>query len=460
MTLPLVSTFDAIPGGGVTELPQATASRDYPEAAFFEGLLGYAPESTSGARVTPMAALGHAPFWQGVNIIAGDIGLLPVCVKRRVIDGQGAARRATWAEEFDHPIDRLLNEQPNSYQTPELFKETLQLWALLYGNGCAAIARDRFGDPEELLPLFPERLYCEKDDAGGPVLIYNLLNGRRIALDPGEVFHIRGLATDGFWGVSAVRVARNVLGLGIAARDHAAATMKNGGRPSGVLETSYESIEDDMRDQLRNEWHVIHGGAAGAGRAAVLTAGTKYVPISMSNTDAQLLELMRLDREQAASLLNLPAHMLNALENAAVRANVAEGNRDYYRRTLARWGGRWGSEAKDKLIAPAERRRTRYWVGVDAESLTGGGPDERMNRAVKGVRGKLITRNEGRELIGENPVDGGDEFENPAIDTNSAGSDEDSSVETREQVEDLQEQVDNLTRRLGAVAEAIGGAAK
>jgi HK97 family phage portal protein len=435
-----------MPGQCVTELPTPAyaSAQHFPEEWFYGGF--WARESSAGIPISPATALGHCPFWQGLNVIAGDIGQMPIRVQRR--EKAIGDKKAQWVEVDDSPIEWLLNEEPNDFQTPGIFKETLQLWAILFGNGVAAIKWDRMtGDPVELFPLFPERLTCYKLDDGDYILHYSFLDGTTIDFDPSEVVHLRGLATDGFWGKSAVEVARNVLGLGIAAREHAANTLRNGGRPSGTIETTYESIDDAARTKFRSEWMAVHGGARGAGVPAILPMGMKYVPHSMSNAELALLELMKLDREQTASLLNLPPHKLNAMENAAVRANVAEGNRAYHSGTLSRWGNQLGEELKKKLILPGERRRHRYKVTLDADTLTEGNSDERMNRAVKGVRGRLLTRNEARQLIHQNPVPDGDEFENPAIDTN-AGSDDDSTVETTETVEDMQAELAAIKEQL------------
>lgn len=371
--------------------------------------------TSSGERIGPSQALGHAPVWQAVNIIAGDLGQLPFRVMRRV--GERTA------EVTGHPVEWVLNHEPNEVQTPALFKETLMTFALLWGNGVAWIDRDELGRVRSLIPLLPWRLRVTQDPEAtlghGYLMVYSTLEGRQIGLLPSDVVHIRGLATDGVWGRSAIDVACEVLGLGIAAREHASNTLRNGGRPSGVLETGYESIDDAARVKLRDEWLRVHGGPRGAHSPAVLPNLMKYVPIGMSNTDAQLMELMRLDREQVASLFNLPAFKLNALENAAVRANVADSNREYYATTLSRWAMRFSEEMGRKLFAPSERRR--YSIKVDAEALTAGSPDDRMRRAVLGVRGKVMTRNEARAMVGLNPVPGGDDFENPA--TSGGGGD-------------------------------------
>lgn len=372
--------------------------------------------TSAGERIGPAQALGHCPVWQATNIIAGDLGQLPFRVMKRT--GERCA------EVTGHPVEWVLNHEPNEVQTPSVFKETLMTWALLWGNGCAWIDRDELGRVRSLIPLAPWRLRVTQDPEAthgfGYMLVYSTLEGRQIGLLPSDVIHIRGLATDGVWGRSAIDVACEVLGLGIAAREHAANTLRNGGRPSGVLETGYESIDDAARTKLRAEWLKVHGGPRGAHTPAILPNLMKYVPIGMSNTDAQLLELMRLDREQVASLFNLPAFKLNALENAAVRANVSESNREYYATTLSRWAMRFSEELGHKLFAPSERRR--YSIKVDAEALTAGSPDDRMRRAVLGVRGKLLTRNEGRELVGLNPVPGGDQFENPATSVGAGDS--------------------------------------
>ena len=58
---------------------------------------------------------------------------LPIIVYERTRDGR---RRAE-----EHPVYRLLHDEPNPIQTPFVFKETLALHLLTHGRAVAQIVR-------------------------------------------------------------------------------------------------------------------------------------------------------------------------------------------------------------------------------------------------------------------------------------------------------------------------------
>lgn len=398
----------------------------FPEEWFYEAVTW--GRSDSGETVNPITALGHGPVWQAVNILAGDMGQLPLHVMRK--DARGAQ-----IHEETHKIDILLNQQPNSWQTPQMWRETMMAWALLWGNGISWITRTSNG--LELVPLLPDRTGYEEVDVGEYLIYTEFEPGRRVYLDPDDTFHVRGLSSDGFWGLSAVQVARNVIGHGLALQRHGNSVFKNGANPSGVLNLAGARPGPDVVENYRNEWKRLHSGAGNVGNVAILWGETKFQQLSMSNEDAQWIEGRRLDREFVASLFNLPAFKLNALENSAVRANVEEQNREYYSTSLSRWGQKFKEEGERKLFSPSERRLRRVCITVKADHLTQGNRESRMNFSSTGVQARLLTRNEGRAELGLNPVEGGDEFENPAIDTNAASRGSQPEESTEDLVEDL-----------------------
>ncbi|MGL4513821.1 MAG: phage portal protein [Lacipirellulaceae bacterium] len=402
------------PNGSGSLSPRAMAA--FPEEWFFDWRGG--PSEPLGP--SPRRALSHCPVWQAVNIIAGDLGQLPMRVQRRE-PATGATKDAPARGERlvatpEHPVDWIINDEPNGVQSPSVFRETLMAWALLWGNGIALVERDARGVPLALHPLPPDRTMPVLLEGGGYGIRHTPVAGPAFLLYPADVVHIRGLAIDGFWGRSCIDVAREAIESGLAVRDQVSGSFRNGCRPGGVLSVA-ETLSDGARASLRAEWEAIHRGGKNSGRIAVLVGGATYTPVAMTTAESQAVEMMRLDREFVASLFNLPAFKLNALENAAVRANVEEQGREYYATTLSRWANRFAEELKRKLFPEAERRRRMWEVRIDAEALTAGSPDARMARAATGVQHRLITRNEGRALLGYNPVDGGDEFENPNIDT-------------------------------------------
>jgi len=399
--------IQCLPGAGcpVVSGPQASGLAQ-PDDWLFEALT-WGP-SDSGECVNPVTALSHGPVWQAINVLGGDVGQLPLHKMRWSTRGDKTIQE----RDEDHPLDWLLCYQPNLFQTPSVWKETMMSWALGWGNGISALMRDARGE-RWFLPLLPDRTSYAADDEYG-YLILSEVNGRRVALSPEEVFHIRGLTSNGFWGLSAVSMCKNRIAHGMAMLKHGNSTFRNGCRPSGVLEHP-SKLSPEARDNLRTEWRRIHGGAANTGEVAILWEGMKYNTLSMSNEDAQWLEGMDLDREFVAGLFNLPPYKLGAMKNSAVRANLEEQNKDYLNASLGRWLNRFVEECERKLLSMRERRSKEHSFMWRTEAFLQGNTSQLMEAISKGVSSEVLTRNEGRERLGLNPIDDpkADALQNP-----------------------------------------------
>ena len=168
------------------------------------------------------------PVWYAINRIAGHVGQLPIDCKRYLPRGSETV--------YNHPGHRLLRVRPNGYQTPFIFKELLEVHALLWGNGRSAIYREN-GLPKELLPMLPDRSLTfmvkgEKYHVTKPH-IDDPINGRKEAWDTLEevvddgvkpidrglivmhdrdVLHLQGLGFDGVEGKSLIQVGAESFG--------------------------------------------------------------------------------------------------------------------------------------------------------------------------------------------------------------------------------------------------------
>jgi HK97 family phage portal protein len=367
----------------------------------------------------------------------GDVGLLPLHKMTNI----GEKRE----KDRNHRLWWLFTQQPNDMQTPAMWKETMIQWSLLWGNAICYI--DRAGPlgskVEQLIPLLPDRTGYIKEN--GKYLIRTWINDQYYLLHPSETFHIRGLATNGFWGESAIQIAKNVIGHGIALRKHGNATFKNGAMPKGVM-TVVGKLNKEQRDDLRNEWNAIYGGIDEQGKIAILQQGATLSPFSVSNVDSQWLEASKLDREFVAALFNLPNHKLNALENAAVRANLEEQNLQYLMMSLARHLNKIKEEAERKLLTEKERRSGEHYMRWVVDAFLRGNIKDRYEAYSKGRAGGWLSPNEIREFDDMNPFDGGDDHTNPAI--NPA----DKSTDDKEQ----SKQADKSARKVvGQIVEAM-----
>jgi HK97 family phage portal protein len=388
--------------GFVGEVQASTLA--HPEEWFFEALSGWG-RSDSGETVNPSTAISHGPVWQAVNIVAGDVGQLPIHVYRK--NGKNRER------DDKHHVDWMLTMEPNPYQTPAVWKETMMAWALLWGNGCSYIVRDNGGRSRSFIPLMPDRTFPRLVE-GEWWIETDFGDGKRVPLPYEDVFHVRGLATDGFWGLSAVQVAKNVIGGGLALRKHGNKTFKNSARP-GMALTMETTPSPEVQKEFRRQLNAMHSGADNAGNWLLLYGGAKATQMSMSNADAQWLEAMDLDREFIAGLFGVPPYRLGAMKNSAVRANVEQQNTDYLNTSLSRHLNKIREEGERKLFNDGERRLRRVYLKWIVEAFLRGDLAARGAYYAQAKTGEWMTTNEIRELEDMNPIAGGDVLKNPAI---------------------------------------------
>lgn len=427
-----VNQFDASPNSSTVvenllSLPQKAAADDEYLWSSWAGA-SYAVSATSetGVTVSPVSALTHGPVWQAVNLIMGDMGQLPLKKMRR------SGRNRT--DDRKHPAWRLLRHEPNEFQTASMWIENMVSWMLLWGNGISWI--DYGGEisptPQRLIPLPPDRTGYIKEK--GEFFVYTWLpDGTYALFRQDEIFHLRNFSGNGFWGISTVAANRDQVGHGIALRKHGNATFRNGAMPRGVM-THPSKLSPDARANLRNEWNLLHGGVDNGSRIAILMEGAQYLPITMSNTDAQWLEAVKLDREQVAALFNLPPHKLNALENAAVRANMEQQNQQYLQMSLSRWLNRFREEVERKLLTKRERNSGNHYVKWVTEAFLRGDTEARSKAYLNAKQGMWMTSNEIREREDMDPIEGGDILENPNTISkqDSPASDTEDTTDARE----------------------------
>jgi phage portal protein BeeE len=109
--------------GLIRELRDFITAFSYPDN--FLGF-GTAAPSQAGVQVNELSSLQSAAIVGCIRIISGLQASLPLNVMEITKTGRRVAT--------DHPIQYLLNSQPNPETDSYMFKETLQVHLLLAGN--------------------------------------------------------------------------------------------------------------------------------------------------------------------------------------------------------------------------------------------------------------------------------------------------------------------------------------
>jgi HK97 family phage portal protein len=360
-----------------------------------------APRSASGVRVGHRRAFGYPAYWRAVNLIAGDVGKIPLITYRM----QGANRE----HDRSHPAYRLLATKPNRNTTAYIFKQTLQAHTLTTGNGYAYIDRDRAGRPLELLILDPRNVSATKYN-GELWYLYQPSNSKPRKLPAVDVLHWKGLGFDGVVGYPVLEYMADSLGLAVGARDYSARYFRNNTNPGGVLEHPGK-LTDIGRRNMRESWERLHRGLDNVHKVAILEEGVKYNAFQSNARDAQLLESRQFDAREIANIFGVPSHKLGDSSKVAYNS-LGEENQSYWNDTLSSWFTMISQENHDKLLSEKEKAAGTHCIDFDYSAIQRANPEAQMTYATKGFAGGIMTQNEARATIGLNATadDSGEEF--------------------------------------------------
>lgn len=363
--------------------------------------------TTAGKTVTERSALQMTAVYSCVRILAEAVAGLPLHLYRYTDDG--GKEKA-----IDHPLYRILHDEPNSEMSSFVFRETLMTHLLLWGNCYAQIIRNGKNEIVGLYPLTPNRVTVHRDENGQLYYLYtreadDVTNTKNmtVKLGPSEVLHIPGLGFDGLVGYSPIAMAKNAIGLAIATEEYGAKFFANGAAPSGVLEHPGTIKEPG---KVREAWQSQFGGSANSNKIAVLEEGMKYTPISISPEQAQFLETRKFQINEIARIFRVPPHMVGDLEKSSF-SNIEQQSLEFVKYTLDPWVVRWEQTLARTLFTVEEKKK--YFFRFNVEGLLRGDYVSRMNGYATARQNGWMSANDIRELenLDRIPTDeGGDMY--------------------------------------------------
>ncbi len=357
-------------------------------------LPGFHQASSTGVVVTEDKANTIAAWFAGVRIIAQDISTLPLITYRR--DGK-SKERAT-----DHPMYRILHEQPNPEMTSVVWRETSMGHLLNWGNCYAERELNNLGQTIGLWPLRPDRMKVTPDGSKRRYE-YTIRPGTAaVELEAKRVWHIPGMGFDGLVGHSLLSLARETLGQTIALREYGGRVLENDARP-GVILKHPATLTDKAIANIKQSWVDEHGGFSNAGRMAVVEEGMDVETLGLPRSDLLFIEGQKWQVSEVARWLRLAPHKLGDLERATF-SNIEEQNIDHVSSTLRPWAARWEQQiGKDLLPEPDIFAEHLMDAALRGNTL------DRYNAFAIAVQNKAMTPNEWRQFENWNPVDWGDE---------------------------------------------------
>ncbi|WP_434533498.1 phage portal protein [Arcanobacterium hippocoleae] len=130
---------------------RGSSARKSDDHAIGSGYSFFFGAASSGRPVTERSAMQLTAVYSCVRILAEAVAGLPLHVYRQSADGAKV-------KALDHPLYRLLHDEPNLEMTSFVFRETLMTHLLLWGNAFAQVIRNGRDEVIGLYPLMPNRM--------------------------------------------------------------------------------------------------------------------------------------------------------------------------------------------------------------------------------------------------------------------------------------------------------------
>jgi len=353
----------------------------------------------SNVEIRRDTVLQNTTVFACITLIASDIAKL--CWKLQKYN----ATDKIW-EDGSSPAFNQIIDKPNRYQNHIQFKEQWLISKLSRGNTYVLKERDKRGVVTALYILDPTRVMPLVDDDGN--VYYQL------ATD-----NLTGLATDGatvpaseiihdrfnclfhpLVGLSPIFACGLPAMLGMHMLENSALFFKNGALPSGIL-TAPGQISNETATRLKTDWEANYTGR-NAGRVAVLGDNLKFEKMVMTAVDAQVIDQLRFTDEKICSVFHVPQYKVG-VGNQPTYNNIEALQQDYYSTCLQSL-----IESFELCMDQGMSLPDNITICLDLDGLLRMDSSTLMTTLTNGVKGVLLSPNEGRRKLGLKPVPGGD----------------------------------------------------
>jgi HK97 family phage portal protein len=385
------------------------------DARFYEMLRsaigGFGGFVKSGQVVNVDTALQVSVVMACVRVIAEGVAQVPFRLMSESKDGR------TRLPAKSHSLYKVLNKKPNRWQTSFEFRETMIINAVLLGNAYAFI--NRVGSDEkiaELIFLPTNKVRVEILDDGSFLYQVTGRDNTQRTLTSKYIWHLRGPSLDGLIGMNVLNLARESVGLCMAAEESQADLHKN-----GVKSTGFYSIDGKLNSEqykALSKWVVEQ--ASDSSSPMILDNGAKWQTRAMTGVDAQHLETRKHQIEEVCRHFRVMPIMAGQSDKAATYASAEQMFIAHLVHTLTPWYERFEQSADCQLLTDKEIEEG-YYTFLDPVGMLRGALKDTAEYLYKLVSIGSMTRNESREKLDLNPIDGLDE---PLTPMNLTGSTE------------------------------------
>jgi HK97 family phage portal protein len=350
--------------------------------------------SAAGEIVTERTAMAISTVYTCITVLSEAVASLPCKLMRR-LDNKGRV------EATDNHLYDLLATAPNDEMTAFTFWSTMVGCSALTGNGYAEITRDVDGTPNGFWPLHPLKTEPVRQPDG--TLAFRTRDGQsnestyRI-IKAKDMLHFPLFGLDGIKGVGPIRAARETFALAKAAEKYGARWFGNGAHAPSVFVYKGAKPDPKVQAELKESWQSAYGGN-NSSKQAFLFGDWDVKTVGLSPEDSQFIVTRNFQRADIAAMFHLQPHQVGDTSRLS-NANHTQAQLSFVTDTLRPILCRIEAELKRKLLG----LRTPLFVEFDEGERLRGDFAATMTAISVGRNCGVLTANEGRELLGLNPV--------------------------------------------------------
>lgn len=350
-------------------------------------------KSSSGRTVNVNTAIDVSTVFACCRVVGEGLAQVPFKLMQESPDGK------TRLPAKKHSLYKKLALKPNRWQTSFEYREMLVWHVLLCGNHYSFI--NRIGNKiVELYPFEPNRVQVTFESG---VLSYKVTTeeGRTQDFPASAIWHVRGPSLNGWYGLEAVKHAREAIGLSMTLEETAGSMTSKGVNTSGVYSVE-GTLSPEQYKGLAKWIEENVSGSANAGKPLILDRAAKWTSTQMSGVDAQALEQRRFQIEEICRFARVMPIMVGYSDKATTYASAEQMFLAHLVHTMAPWYERIEQSANVNLLTEKEQNEGYYANFVEEGMLRGAAVDTK-DVILGYVNGGILTPNEGRAKLDENP---------------------------------------------------------
>lgn len=341
-------------------------------------------------------ALSLSAVYSAVELISNSIALLPIQVKFKDDKGEPQVNS-------EHELNLAFN---NNDMSKYMIIKMMVVDMLLFGNGYALIERSgghvtgirylESNDVQVQWDKYKKKLYYTCNTVAGKII------------QPENILHIYKNSRDGHTGIGVLKYAARTIDLANYTENSSLDYFAKGLNVTGIVHAKQPMNKIQAQQALNS----IEGNVnADKAYYKFLPFDIDFQPLTQNAKDAQMIETRLFNVSEIARFFNISPVLLQDLSKSSY-STVEAANLQFLTQTLLPYISIIEAEFNRKLVG-----EENIFIDLDEREFLRTDSQSTANYYVTLVNAGILSRNEVREQLGYNKVEGGDELAIPYTNT-------------------------------------------